>query len=214
MTEIAVLSPVKQGRVKGERQTYEQRARGVVNSIQQRVKAGIPQVLAKVPSIHFGRIIFLRPEQYMDTAGLGSDQQPEETKAHRFPSHLLTLVEFDGDLKAYFRDIKTIVGPEFDMVFENCENFPGAGNFEKFWLWIRRYQIPVSLFLSPHSNLSVQKIKQLEEFKRRFDEFTVTMRGSPDWPGDLEAQLDRFLLNNQQHAANFPTTGGVYKPNP
>ena len=76
VTEIAVLSPVRKGRVSGERQTFEQRARSVVNSIQQRVKAGIPQVLAKVPSIHFGRIIFLRPEQYMDTAGLSDDEQP------------------------------------------------------------------------------------------------------------------------------------------
>ena len=101
----------------------------------------------------------------------------DDSDGYRFPSHLLTLVEFDGDLKTYFRDIKTIVGPEFDMVFENCENFPRTDNFEKFWLWIRRYQIPVSLFLSPHSNLSVQKIKQLEEFRRRFDEFTSDHAG-------------------------------------
>ena len=65
---------------------------------------------------------------------------------------------------------------DFDSVFENCEDFPSTGEFEAFWTWIRRYQISLDLFYPRYPYLSTVRIRQLEAFKRRFDEFVATVR--------------------------------------
>jgi hypothetical protein len=74
------------------------------------------------------------PDQNDDYRTLG-DPDVRTTSAASARSMLLTMVEFDGDLKVYFRDIATDLNTDFDLIFQNCENYPGTGNFELFWLW-------------------------------------------------------------------------------
>jgi hypothetical protein len=239
ISEIAVLSPVRTGRVPGERRTYEERAAAVIDRLEARVQQGLPNLLNKVSSIHFGRIMLIRPEQYMlysQGSGLSMDEKscaptpiddyesepdaPTDKAAQRrrrrphVRSFLLTTVEFDGDLRVYFRDIAVFLNDGFDQLFENCEDFPGTENFEAFWQWIRRYQINTALFYSAYPQLSVTRIKQLELFKRRFDDFVAKVR-SPTGPrvASMDALFDEFLRENQQIAYGFPAPGGTYQPN-
>lgn len=251
-TEIAVMAPIKRGRIAGERRTYEARLRFVISTLQSRVQHGIPTELNKVPTIHFGRMIIVRPEQYLvysDVPGVTYEaseataavprvksEDGEATAAGEpkkipkqiddfevvsaeqpankpyFRSWLLTLVSFDGDLKVYFKDIATLLDTDFDRVFRNCEDFPKVRDFEAFWSWIRRYQINVDLFYPRYPNLSMVRIKELEAFKRRFDEFVATVR-SPTGHRvrDINELFDEFLRASQQHARDFPTPGGVFK---
>jgi hypothetical protein len=242
ISEVAVLAPIRKGRVPGERRTYEERLRMVISAIQMRAEQGIPNELDQIPTIHFGRLIIIRPEQYLtgaenlpwpDTTPTGtvgssnvpdqiddyeeyspkgsSDGATQEPKAPDFRSWLLTLVEFDGDPKAYFREIAEFLGRDFDRVFQNCEHFKTTRNFEEFWLWIRRYQIPVDLFYARYPDLSVARIKQLQDFKRRFDAFVARVR-TPTGPRvrSLEDLFDEFLRETQQYARDFPTPGGAY----
>jgi hypothetical protein len=65
VSEIAVMAPIKKGRVLRENRTYEERLRFAIGSLAGRVKQGVPTELDKVPTIHFGRMIILRPEQYL-----------------------------------------------------------------------------------------------------------------------------------------------------
>ncbi len=56
------------------------------------------------------------------------------------------------------------------------------------------------------------RIKQLQDFKRRFDEFVAEVRpanGSPGKP--IDDLFDQFLAQTQQYASDFPSPGGVYK---
>ena len=133
-------------------------------------------------------------------------------RAPRFHSWLLTIVSFDGDLRVYFRDIADRLAQDFDDVFVNCVDFPSTRDFEKFWLWIRRYQVSVDLFLCTYPNLTVGRIKQLEDFKRCFDDFVLKVR-SPTGKkvGDMDALFDAFLLEMKQYASGFPTNGGTYR---
>ena len=71
-------------------------------------------------------------------------------------------------------------------IFENCEHYPRTADFEKFWFWIRTFQINTDLFYAPYRDLSVVRIRQLEAFKRRFDAFVASVRsptglGSGRW---------------------------------
>jgi hypothetical protein len=235
ITEIAVLAPVKKGVVPLERRTYEERLLSVIDNIEDRHRRGLPTELTQIPVIHFGRLILIRPEQYLlysnlpaipyypDSTGMqasGHVPQPMDDyviedrtmspgEARTF---LLTLVEFDGDLKVYMRDIAKFIGSDFDRVFENCEHYPTTVKFERFWFWLRRYQINTNLFYAPYGNLSVIRIKQLEDFKRRFDEFVARVRPAHGQRvGSMDELFDEFLRENQQRAHDFPAPGGVFE---
>jgi hypothetical protein len=238
VTEIAVLAPIKKGRVPGERRTYEGRLRFVVSTLQSRIQLGLPTQLDRVPTIHFGRMIIIRPEQYLvysDVPGVvyqhpdgsvsttpasGSTPIPAPIDDFNvkvkmqpdFRSWLLTLVSFDGDLKVYFKDIAAFLESDFDRVFSNCEDFTSVRDFEAFWTWIRRYQINVDLFYPRYPNLSLVRIKELEDFKRRFDAFVAKVR-SPTGKRvqSMDELFDEFLRASQQHASGFPAPGGTFK---
>ncbi|GEP54758.1 hypothetical protein [Reyranella soli] len=231
VSEIAVLAPIKLGRIPGERRTYEERLRFSIDNLTARVQQGIPIELDRIRTIHFGRMIILRPEQYLvysDVPGVQYDQTargkvpkpfddyvPLDAPAATpptFRSWLLTLVEFDGDIRVYFRDIAQFIADDFDSLFRNCEDYGTTRNFEAFWSWIKRYQIDTNLFYSRYGDLTLVRIKQLQDFKRRFDEFVAEVRpanGSPGIP--MDELFDQFLARTQQYAGDFPSPGGVYK---
>jgi hypothetical protein len=261
VTELAVLSPIRKGVVPGERRTYEERLRAAIANLAKRHQQGIPTELDRVSTIHFGRMIVIRPEQfllYSELTGLSYNEDrrptripgsfspavvpmpiddyreiappalPEEGAAEEpgqaakqelatdqpkpeLRSWLLTLVEFDGDLKAYMREIAHFIGTEFDRIFDNCEEYPKSQNFEKFWAWIRSFQIRTDLFYASCPHLSIVRIRQLEAFKRRFDAFVARVR-SPTGPTvrSMDEMFDEFLRENQQYGSGFPLPGGTY----
>jgi len=231
VSEIAVLAPIKLGRVPGERRTYEERLRFSIDNLTARVQQGIPIELDRIRTIHFGRMIIIRPEQflvYSDFPGVAYDEVdgrkipkpiddylPLEASGGKPPtirSWLLTLVEFDGDIRVYFRDIAQFIAEDFDLLFRNCEDFDTTRNFEGFWAWIKRYQIDSNLFYSRYGDLSLVRIKQLEDFKRRFDEFVAEVRpGNGSRTKFLDDLFDQFLARTQQYASDFPSPGGIYK---
>ena len=258
VSEIAVMAPVRLGCPPGERRTYEERLRLVIADLAARAEQGMPNELDRIPTIHFGRMIVIRPEQYLahsnvegvkywGEAGdpapkdqrvpkpmddyqtiitpppaapnapqddqtlsrIGLDQKPQDSPVLR--SWLLTLVEFDGDLRTYMREIAVFLNKSFDSVFQNCENYPTTENFERFWLWLKRYQISTDLFYARYPNLTATRIKQLEDFKRRFDAFVARVRTPTGRRvASMDDLFDDFLRDSQQYAADFPTPGGVY----
>ncbi|WP_372782878.1 hypothetical protein [Phenylobacterium sp.] len=242
VSEIAVLSPIRKGCPPGERRTYEERLRQAINSVAQRHMHGLPTELSRVPTIHFGRMIIIRPEQYLvgseipgvdyyatsgvgPTGGSGGDQVPlpmddfGEMVSTQQPktdlglrSWVLTLVEFDGDLKVYMRDIAVKLGKDFDSIFMNCEHYPGTAHFEPFWAWIRRYQITTQLFYATYSDLTVARLKQLEFFKAQFDAFVRRVRTPDGGRADsMDELFDEFLRENAQYAGGFPSSGGIFE---
>lgn len=227
ISEIAVLAPIRHGCPPGERRSYEECVAAAIQNIADRHQQGLPNELNKIPAIHFGRMIIIRPEQYLVYSELADveydaggkvpkpidDYLEEGSKAPaKARSFLLTLVEFDGELKAYMRDIAEFLARDFDNVFVNCEDFPGTRDFEAFWLWIKRYQINTNLFYAPYGGLSTVRIKQLEDFKRRFDALVARIY-SPAGTRmrSVEELFDEFLQHTAQYARNFPTPGGLFE---
>jgi hypothetical protein len=235
ISEIAVLAPIRRGCPPGERRSYEECVASAIQNLADRHQQGLPTELGRIPAIHFGRMIIIRPEQYLlysDLSGInyyadtdrtngGGGRIPKPIDDYLEPSNkpppelrsfLLTLVEFDGDLKTYMRDIAEFLARDFDRVFDNCEDFPGTRNFECFWLWIRRYQINTNLFYAPYSNLSTVRLKQLEDFKRRFDALVARIY-SPAGVRErsVEELFAEFLRESGQYARNFPTPGGIFE---
>ena len=115
-------------------------------------------------------------------------------------------------MKIYIRNVAEFLARDFDRIFENCEDYPSTRDFEEFWLWIRRYQINTNLFYAPYSNLSTVRIKQLEEFKRRFDALVAQVY-SPNGQRErsVEQLFEQFVRDNQRYARDFPTPSGIFR---
>jgi len=169
-----------------------------------------PTPVATSPSTVIPGVV---PEPFDEFLTLARPSSPPTAPASsEFNSFLLTQVEFDGDLRVYMRDIAEYLADAFDLIFENCEDFPRTRDFEKFWLWVRRYQINTSLFYAAYSDLSVARIKHLEAFKQRFDAFVAQVRPAQGGQAaNLNALFDAFLRENQQIAHDFPTPSGLFR---
>lgn len=134
-----------------------------------------------------------------------------EEKLPPFVSWLLFVVTFDGDLKSYVRHVVQTIREDVDRIWGNCYGYPGAGDFEAFWLYARSHQINTDAFYSAYPTLTVPRIHQLRVFKERFDDFVARTRNpdgtSQDGIGPL---LDEFLRANLQYTEDFPAPGGIY----
>lgn len=232
VSELAILLPIKLGRVPGERQTYEERAKTAVGTLSRLAEQGLPNPFSTIPSLHFGRVMFIRPEQYLRLSAEGNrtipgpqalkntfdpyrtllpGQTSPKDKVSDFRTWMLTLVIFDGNPMTYLREITEYIESQFDLLFENCEDYPYAKEFDKFWAWVLRHQVNTDLLYSPYSDLSVVRIKYLEAFKRNFDEFVAKVRSSEGRHVEsMDDMFDEFLRESQQYASDFPHPSGEY----
>lgn len=235
LSEFMLLSPIRRGRIPGERRTYLQRVEETFDQLVSRYDAGIPTPLTSVPTIHFARWALIRPEQlgYPATAEapkVGSKRSAKRGAAadaaatagaeitaaapkDELQTWLLTVVVFDGEASVYSRELSAMIGDQLDNIFGNCDGYPpdgAAADSEGVWKWFRQYQLPTEVFHASY-HLSVVRIHMLELFKARFDAFVASVLGPDGKPvGDTAAALNEFLRKNQQYASGFPASGGTY----
>ena len=205
-TEVTLLTPIMPGLVPGETRTYEQRLAAGLESVQRRVAARVPTVIGAMPTIHFARWLILRPAQYLQNSRV-------DPKDPSLRSWLLFTSNFDGQLKDYLREFSVFLAEDVDRIWGNCEGWPQAGSrsFEEYWDYAKRHQVPTHAFYAAYPDLSVGRIRQLQRFKRAFDELVARTRRpdgtSVDGIGPL---LDRFLAENSVYSNDFPQEGGTY----
>lgn len=235
VTEVVLMTPVLQGMIPGERRTYEERLREVLDSIQGRAEKGISTPVNHIATIHFARWLIIRPEHFLGESRIVADrngkapfelddyveiglggQGPLPMNANparddNYKSWLMTLILFDDDVKVYGREIANFIQVEVDKIFENCEHYPYAKDFPAWWAWFRRYQMNTGVFYNAYPGLTVARIRELQRFRDKFDAFVSKVRphnGEPVEPTD--ALLDEFIRENQMIASGFPNEGGIY----
>lgn len=217
VSEVTLLTPINLGPIPGEGRTYEQRLRQELASVQARVALGMPTPVGRISSIHFARWLILRPEQYLQLSAsfapfvaTVANGAPDE---NRYRSWLFFTSNFDGDLKSYLRDFAVFLATDVDRIWGNCQGYPegGARDFEAYWNYAKRYQIPTDAFYNAYPGLSVARIHQLSSFKQRFDEFVARTRGADGRSvANLAELFDEFLKRNSAYTRDFPAPGGVY----
>jgi hypothetical protein len=195
------------GLVPGERRTYEQRLFSALESVQRRLLQHLPTPISRAPTIHFARWLILRPGQYLQYSNI----DPQQNDSVR--SWLFFTSNFDGELKDYLREFSVFLGEDVDRIWGNCEGWPegGARSFEAYWDYAKRHQIPTHAFYAAYPELSVGRIRQLQRFKRAFDELVARTR-QPDGSTipDVARVLDEFLAENTVYPSDFPREGGTY----
>lgn len=206
-TEVTLFTPITPGYVPGENRTYEQRLSSALESVQRRVLQRVPTPIGVMPTIHFARWLILRPGQYLQYSGVAPESSPTMRSWLFFESN------FDGELKDYLREFSVFLGDDVDRIWGNCEGWPegGSRNFETYWDYAKRHQIPTHAFYAAYPDLSVGRIRHLQRFKRAFDELIARTR-QPDGTTvpDVARLLDEFLAENSVYANDFPMEGGTY----
>ncbi len=221
VSEFLLLSPIKLGRIPGERRTYLQRVEDTLTLLASRAEAGLPTPLTTIPTIHFARWALIRPEQLgreqnVAAAKSKSKKSTPQGVADAVEQHtwLLTAVVFDGEARVYSRELAASIGDQLDGIFGNCEDYPADGaarDSEGLWNWFRRYQLPTAVFHASYGHLSVVRLRMLELFKTRFDAFVASVLTPQGVAiGDTNAALKEFIRRNEQFADGFPASGGTY----
>jgi hypothetical protein len=83
---------------------------------------------------------------------------------------LLFVTTYDGDWDPYIDDFATIIPDDLDVVFANCEGWPGVRN-PAVKDFIVKHQIPAHAWYVGNPNLSVKDTRRLEKIGAAVDEF-------------------------------------------
>lgn len=151
-SEVTLITPIKKGRIEGEYRTYRQRLQDVLDDLRQRELEAKPTPISVIRQIHFARWVILPPPGGGDGGSL------------------LFTSNFDGEMKFYFRNFALDLTDDIDRVWENCEGYPGARDFDRLWQYVKEHQIETTAFYDAYRTLTVPQISKLEELKSSFDD--------------------------------------------
>lgn len=209
VSELTLLTPIRQGIIPGETRSYEQRLNDELTDLCRRVAAGVPNPIMRISTIHFARWLIVVPAQY-----LSMDMTQGEIAKHPYHSWLLFTSSFDGDLKTYLDDFSCILAKDVDRIWANCEDYPvgGAKDFDAFWAYAKHYQLTTQAFYNAYPGVSVSRVHELADFRRLFDAFVSATR-KPDGSSidGIGAAFDQFLSQALSFPQNFPARGGVFE---
>jgi hypothetical protein len=208
VSELVLFTPIRQGTIPGEQRCYEQRLTDELRDLSVRVKAGRPNPIMRIPTIHFARWLIIVPGQYLyqDMGG--------KVKDYPYHSWLLFTAYFDGDVKTYLDDFSEVLAKDVDRIWGNCEGYPakGSSDFDAFWAYAKHYQLSTLAFYNAYPGVTVPRVHELVAFRRAFDEFVAATRG-PDGTSvkGIGAEFDQFLAKSLSFPQQFPARGGVFE---
>ena len=75
---------------------------------------------------------------------------------------------FDGDWESYINDFATIIPDEIDLLFHECEGYPGIHSPDV-KDWIVKQQVTATAFYSAYPEVSVREVWKALKTKKAFD---------------------------------------------
>jgi hypothetical protein len=94
-------------------------------------------------------------------------------------TRLLFTSNFDGTWMESLRDFSTLTPDGLDMIWGNCDGYPGARDFDKFTAWVRAHQVKVDLFYPAYPNATVKDVLQALDWKAKTDVFLRELSKPP-----------------------------------
>jgi hypothetical protein len=90
-------------------------------------------------------------------------------------TRLLFATNFDGDVEAYMRDFAEKAPQGIDAIWGNCEDYPGAANYEKLRDYILGHAIETTGYYCAYPNSSVKEIKKAVDWHDKLEKFLDTL---------------------------------------
>jgi len=157
-SELTLLTPIKKGIVPGGApQTYLERLRFILWTVDQRIQKKISTPVQMVGTIHFARWAIL----------------PAVDPQLPYAGQLLFISDFDGSVRSYLRDFAEKIGPDIDKIWENCVGYPEAGtkNFDEWWDYAKRHQVQCQAFYCAYPSVTVRDVMHGLWLKKKLDRF-------------------------------------------
>lgn len=165
---------------------YVDNMRSAFEAVAMEVSRDVWTALNDVGTIHFARWIILP-----------GDQQ------------LLFCANFDGGYDQYIHDFVTVtnsgdnapdnqIGAKWmDLIWGNCDNYPGTDDFDDFLAWITASLIDTTLFFPSINDVTVRDIAWFRLFAQQFAMFDEAAQGVPreKWPDELLTAYDTMKSN-------------------
>jgi hypothetical protein len=118
--------------------------------------------------------------------------------------YLLFTSNFDGGFEQYIHDFATIAnsgrhmpdnaqGTKFmDLIWGNCEGYPGTGDFRAFLDYIADHNVDTTLFYATITSTTVRDVEWLRQARATFVEFDRQAQAIPraEWPPSLLQAYD------------------------
>ncbi|UQA62569.1 hypothetical protein [Polyangium aurulentum] len=146
---LVLITPIKQGFLPHcPAIRYGERLKAVLQGLTERAAEGKPSALDLLESVHFGLWTVIDGGQ-----------------------RLLFVSMYVGDLEPYLKDFSIRVAWGLDLIWTNCEDYPGASNFEPFVAWVKRYMGQSDCFYASNPDMTVVDIKWLKGLHAHFEEF-------------------------------------------
>ena len=145
------------------------------------VSSGKENPLNDIATIHYARWVILPGDEY-----------------------LLFTSNFDGGFEQYIHDFAMIVnsgrtlgdnpqGTKFmDLIWSNCEGYPGSQNFGAFLDYIADHNVETTLFYATIASSTVRDVEWLRRARAHFVEFDRQAQAVPrdEWPASLRVAYD------------------------
>lgn len=165
---------------------YVDNLRLALEAVAMEVGRGVYTALNDVGTIHFARWVIM----------------PGDLQ-------LLFCANFDGGFEQYIHDFVTItnsgrsapdnsIGAKWmDLIWGNCDNYPGTTDFDAFLAWLEDSLIDTTLFFPTIDDVTVRDIAWFKLFRQQFATFDEAAQRveREKWPEDLLTAYDTFKSN-------------------
>jgi hypothetical protein len=176
---LVLITPIKQGFLPHcPAIRYGDRLGAVLQGISDRQKEGKPNALDLIESVHFGQWTIIDGGQ-----------------------RLLFVSMYVGELEPYLKDFSVRVAWGLDLIWTNCEEYPGAARFEEFVGWVKRHMSEAGCFYASNPDVTVIDIKWWKGLHRQFEEFRRDVHCGASI-GPRFAELERGLSRLSAHETN------------
>lgn len=155
--------------------------RWALQTVQKDIEKGKETPLNDIATIHYARWVILPGDEY-----------------------LLFTSNFDGGFEQYIHDFAMIAnsgrkrsdnpdGTKFmDLVWSNCEGYPGTDDFRAFLDYIAAHNVDTTLFYATIASTTVRDVEWLRQARATFVEFDRQAQAIPrdEWPASLRQAYD------------------------
>lgn len=165
---LTLITPIRQGFVLIEKPRievrYVDRLRGVLEEVKKipREENGIE----KIEVIHFARWVVIDDGQ-----------------------RLLFTSNYVGRLDQYLTEFSIKLAPWLDAVWSNCEDYPGATDFDAFRRWVYDHQIPEAYSYAANPDVTVKDVRWLQSFYSSYQQLVRDAEAHPERLPELFAAL-------------------------
>lgn len=161
---LTLITPIKQGFIpEFPTMRYADRVRRVLGIIDEQLTRDGTTMLDLIRSVHFAQWSLIDHDE-----------------------RLLFTSFYVGQLEHYLRDFSTRSAAALDLIWQHCDGYPGAVNFDAFCAWVEAHRVRPACAYAANPDVTVLDVDWLRGFYRLYQGL---LRDAQDRPAELPARL-------------------------